>query len=369
MTTRALKAGHRPDYFLMALIVLLTLAGLLILASASSELGKLKFNDPYHYLKHQAIYGLSVGVAGFIIGLKVQYQLWRKAALVLLLVNILLLILVFTDLGRAAGGASRWLQLGPITFQPSELLKLTFIIYLSAWLSNPKMNRAKDVWAGLLPFFVICGIVGGLLIFQPATSTVVILLTSGVVVYFLSGVPLRYIFTVGLVAAVVFGLLIWSTPYRLERVMNFLSPEQDVLGSGYQLNQTLIAVGSGGLFGMGYGKSTSKATTLPTPVDDSIFAVAAQELGFVGASSLVILFGLLVFRLFWLGKRMRDPFGQLVLTGFASVIALQSLVNMGAISGLIPLTGVPLPFISFGGTALAVFLTMSGIALNISKYT
>lgn len=369
MITRVSKVGHHPDYFLMALVTLLAVAGLVILASASSELGKLKFDDPYYYLKHQLVYGLSVGVVGFIVGMKLHYQLWKKVALVLLLINIALLIMVFTGFGREAGGASRWLELGPVTFQPSELLKLTFIIYLAAWLSNPKMNRAKDVWSGLLPFFVILGIIGGLLVLQPATSTVAILLASGVIVYFLSGVPIRYIMAVGLIAAVAFGALIWSTPYRLQRVMDFLNPERDVLGSGYQRDQTLIAVGSGGLWGMGYGKSTSKATTLPTPVDDSIFAVAAQEMGFAGASTLVALFGLLVFRLFWLAKNVRDPFGHLVLAGFGSIIALQSLVNMAAISGLIPLTAVPLPFVSYGGTALAVFLTMSGISLNISKYT
>lgn len=369
MISKVIKSGHHPDYFLMVLTVLLTVFGLVILASASSELGKLKFDDPYYYFKHQLIYGLSVGIVGFIVGIKFRYQLWKRAALVLLLLNIALLMLVFSGFGRAAGGASRWLQLGPISFQPSELLKITFIIYLAAWLSNPKMNRVKDIWGGLLPFFVICGIVGGLLALQPATSTVMILLTSGGIVYFLSGAPFRFIFAVGLIAAMALGVLIWSTPYRWERIVNFLNPEKDVLGLGYQREQTLIAIGSGGVWGMGYGKSTSKATTLPTPVDDSIFAVAAQELGFVGASTLAILFGLMVFRLFWLAKSLRDPFGHLVLAGFGSIIALQSLVNMMAISGLIPLTGIPLPFISYGGTALAVFLTMSGIALNVSKYT
>lgn len=366
---RIYKIGHHPDYFLMSLVILLVVAGLVILASASSELGKLKFNDPYYYLKHQIAYGLSVGILGFFAGLKIQYQFWKKVSLALLLLNVVLLILVFTHFGREAGGASRWLQLGPATFQPSEILKLTFIIYLAAWLANPKMNRVNDIWGGLLPFFIICGIIGGLLIFQPATSTVAILLSAGVIVYFLSGVPLRYIFAVGLIAAIAFGVLIWSTPYRWQRIVDFLNPERDVLGSGYQATQVLIAVGSGGFWGMGYGKSTSKATTLPTPVDDSIFAVAAQELGFVGASSLAVLFGLLVFRIFWLAKNVRDPFGHLILAGFGSIIALQSLVNMAAMSGLIPITGVPLPFISYGGTALAVFLTMSGIALNVSKYT
>lgn len=369
MITRIAKSGHHPDYFLMALVLFLTICGLVILASASSELGKLKFDDPYYYIKHQIIYGLSVGIVGFIVGIKLHYQIWKKIALALFLLNIVLLILIFAGFGRTAGGSSRWLQFGPIIFQPSELLKISFIIYLAAWLSNAKTNRTKDFWSGLLPFLIICGITTGLLFAQPATSTVAILLSAGLIVYFLSGVPLRYIFVIGLLAVLAFGILIRSTPYRWQRIVNFLNPESDVLGFGYQREQTLIAIGSGGIWGMGYGKSTSKATTLPTPIDDSIFAVAAQEIGFAGASTLIILFGLIVFRLFWLAKNIRDPFGHLILSGFGSIIAMQSLVNMAAISGFIPMTGVPLPFISYGGTALAVFLTISGISLNISKYT
>lgn len=369
MISRATKIGHHPDHFLLTLVILLTTAGLLILSSASSELGKLKFNDSYYYLKHQLIYGLAAGVVGLIIGIRLHYQWWKKLAAAILLANLALLALVFTPWGRTAGGASRWLEIGGITFQPSELLKITFIVYLAAWFSNPKMNRSHDFWGGFLPFFIICATLASLLILQPATSTVAILLASGFAIYFLGGVPIRYLVIGVLIAAIALGVIIRSTPYRWQRVVNFLNPEHDVLGSGYQQTQALIAVGSGGVWGMGYGKSTSKSTTLPTPVDDSIFAVAAQELGFVGAAALVVLFGILVFRLFWLAHKLRDPFGRLLLAGFGTVIGLQSLVNIAAISGLIPITGIPLPFVSYGGTALATFLTMSGVALNISKYT
>jgi cell division protein FtsW len=369
MTERAIKTGHRPDYFLLALVVLLTIAGLTILASASSELGRIKFGDSYYFLKHQLTFGLLVGCIGFIVGYKIHYQLYRKLAFVMLLVNVIFLALVFTGLGVSGGGATRWLALGPVVFQPSELLKLTFIIFIAAWLTNPRMNRAKGLAEGFLPFFLICGFIATLLILQPATSTVVILISSGLVMYFASGAKLRYFLLAGAIGAICFGLIIWSTPYRLQRIMTFLNPDSDRQGSGYQMNQALIAIGSGGIWGVGYGQSTTKVNSLPTPADDSIFAVAAQELGFIGASSIVILFGILVFRLLWIGKNMRDRFGQIMLVGFASIIGFQSLVNMGAISGLFPLTGVPLPFISYGGTALAVFLTMSGISLNMSKYT
>lgn len=369
MAAKFSKIGHRPDFFLLALILILSLAGLLILTTASSDLGKIRFNDAYYYLKHQLQSGLLLGAVGFFIAYKLHYQLWRRFAFVMLLINLGLLALVFTPLGYASGGATRWLNLGPLSFQPAELLKLTFILYLAAWLTNPRLNRSQSVTEGVLPFAVISGLVAILLLLQPATSTVVILLGSGTMVFFLSGARLKHILVTGLVGILVLGALIWSTPYRLQRVLTFLKPGSDTLGSGYQVNQALIAIGSGGLWGTGFGQSTSKVNYLPTPIDDSIFAVAAQELGFVGASMLVAIFGLLVFRMVWIARSVRDRFGQLLLAGFASIIAFQSLVNMGAISGLFPLTGVPLPFVSYGGTALAIFLTMTGIAVNISKYT
>jgi len=362
------KKGHAPDSFLFAITVILILGGLAILASASSDLGRIKFNDSYYYLKHQLLYGLSIGVIGFLIGYFLNYQNWKKVAIALLAINLVLLILVFTPLGITSGGSSRWLTLGPIRFQPSELLKLSFILYLSAWLTG-RAARATNFWNGYFPFLIICGVTAGLLVFQPATSTVVILLAGGGAVYFLSGAKLRYIVATALICVVSIGSLVILTPYRFKRILGFLDKSQNTQGINFQANQAQIAIGSGGIFGMGYGKSTAKVSYLPAAVDDSIFAVVGQELGFVGAGFLVMLFCLLVFRLFYLAKKTRDKFGKLVLAGFATIIAFQSFVNMGAISGLLPLTGVPLPFVSYGGTAFAIFVTMTGISLNISKYT
>lgn len=362
------KKGHRPDYFLISLIFLLTVAGLVILASASSEMGKTNFNDSYYYLKHQILYGLSLGLIGFFAALVIQYQWYKKFAFPLLLLSMGLLALVFTKFGLSAGGASRWLKFGPVIFQPAEIVKLAFILYLGAWMSNIKMNR-NDFSTGFVPFLLISGFIAALLLLQPATSTVVILLGTGVVMYFMSGASVTHILFAGAIGAAALAAVIVITPYRLQRITTFLHPANDSSGASYQINQALIAIGSGGPWGIGYGRSTSKINTLPAPIGDSIFAVAAQELGFAGAGSLVVLFAALVFRLFWLARNMRDKFGQLVLVGFGSLLALQSLINMGALSGLFPLTGVPLPFISYGGTALAVLLTLSGIAVNISKYT
>lgn len=363
------KKGHKPDYFLFAALVTLVIFGLAMLASASSNLGKTQFNDTYYYLKHQILYGLSFGIIGFLAGYFLYYQNFKKIAFILLLISLAALILVFTPLGLQARNTSRWLRLGPLSFQPAELMKLAFLVYLAAWLSNPKFKRVTDFRSGFIPFLIISGIIAGLLILQPATSTVAILLVSVLVVYFISGAPFRYIFLITFCALVAIGLVIYVTPYRRARILGFLDQTADTQGQNYQVNQSLIAIGSGGLTGVGYGQSATKTNYLPTPIDDSIFAVVAEELGFIGAGALIALFGAFTFRMFLLAKRTSDRFGRLLLTGFGMVIALQAFVNMASASGLIPLTGVPLPFISYGGTALAVFLTMSGVALNVSKYT
>lgn len=369
MSLKPSKTGHKPDYLLMAAIFALVIFGLAMLASASSELGKSKFNDSYYYLKHQILYGLSFGIAGFFFGYFVYYQRFRRFAFPLLVLGILTLGMVFTSLGVEVRGSNRWVNLGPISFQPSEIMKLVFIVYLAAWLSNSKAQRVKNFSEGLLPFLLVSGFVAALLLLQPATSTMVILLASGLVVYFFSGAKARYI-----VSAIFLGLLIlaavtYATPYRMARLTSFFDRSADTQGESYHINQALIAIASGGLVGAGYGQSATKANYLPAPIDDSIFAVIAEELGFIGASFVVVLFAILVLRLFWLAKRTRDNFGKLILVGFGAIVALQSFTNIAAISGVIPLTGVPLPFISYGGTALAAFLTMAGISLNISKYT
>ncbi len=362
------KKSHKPDYFLMGLIFIMVVAGLVILASASSELGKIKFNDSYYFLKHQILFGLSLGLMGFLVAYFIPYKNYRPASFALLILSIILLALVFTTAGITSGGASRWLKIGPISFQPAEIVKLTFILYLAAWLSNVKMNRGSDFWTGFLPFVLISGFIGTLLLFQPATSTVLILMGAGMIMYFISGARIAHIGIVVFAGLAALSLIIWLTPYRLQRITTFFNPQNDISHTSYQINQALNAIGSGGVWGVGYGRSASKSNYLPAPIDDSIFAVVGEELGFIGSGVLVILFGLLVFRLFWLARNTRDKFGQLILVGFGSLVAFQSLVNMGAISGLMPLTGVPLPFISYGGTALAVFMTLSGMAINITKY-
>ncbi|MBI5220755.1 MAG: cell division protein FtsW [Candidatus Liptonbacteria bacterium] len=370
MARAKIHKRNPPDYVLLATLGLLVIVGLVILASASSDLGRNKFHDSFYYLKHQLLFGLSLGLLGFGLAYGIDYQFYRRFAAIFLIVSIVLLGLVFTPMGAEVGRhAARWIRLGSFTFQPAEVVKLTFLLYLAAWLANTKVNRERSFWDGLVPFAAVSGMVALLLILQPATSTVVILMAAAGVVYFVSGAHWRYMIGMVFLGVVALAAIIYATPYRRERVLTYLNPSRDTQNAAYHINQSLIAIGSGRVFGVGFGQSTSKISFLPAPMDDSIFAVAAEEFGFVGAGALVSLFGSLVFRTFWIAWRVRDRFGRLLLVGFGSIIAFQTLINIGAISGLLPLTGVPLPFISYGGTALAVFMTMVGFTANISRYT
>lgn len=363
------KAGHAPDYFLIAVLGLLILLGLLVLTSASSDLGRIKFGDSFYYLKNQLLKGLLPGLLGFLVAYFLPYQKYKKLVPLFLVANIALLIVVFTPLGLKTGGSSRWIEIGSISFQPAEFLKIFYIIYVAALVSGAKFAGKLNFKDNFLPFFVVTGLVAGLLIIQPATSTVVILVASASAIYFMGGVPWKYVLAIIGIGIVLLGALISLGGYRSARIQGYLNPDTGAQGINYHRNQALIAIGSGEFFGMGYGKSVAKMNYLPEVVGDSIFAVLAQELGFVGAGFVVMLFLILIVRLLLIAKNTRDKFGRYILIGFASIIAFQAFVNMGSISGILPLTGVPLPFLSYGGTALAVFITMGGIAVNISKYS
>ncbi len=353
------------DYAFITFLFILTVFGLVMLASASSDLARSQFGSSFYYLEHQILYGLLPGIVGFFVGLFVDYHFWAKFSVPLLVLSIGLLLLVFTPLGFHALGADRWLQFGSFTFQPGEVVKFTFIVYAAAWLAKGKA-RAQSFGAGLLPFGLLLASVLLPLILQPATTTAALVAAGALAMYFAAGAKWRYILLVILVGALAFAVLLLATPYRLQRVTGFLNKQSNTLSTNYQINQSLIAIGSGGLWGVGYGRSTTKLHFLPEPIGDSIFAVIGEELGFVGAGALVLLFLLFIWRGLRIAKRAPDAFGRLMVTGFMTIIGLQAFVNIGAISGVIPLTGVPLPFISYGGTALAILLTMGGITTQVA---
>lgn len=368
--------NEKPDYLFLLAFAALLIFGLVVLSSASSDLGKIKFNDTYYYLKHQALYGLSFGLLGFLITYYVYYKNYKKIALPLLLLSIIGLgLMLFTPLGRTLGGSTRWLALGPVTLQPSEFLKVTFLIYLAAWLSHPGTNRQTNLMSGFLPFLLLAGLVATMLILEPATSTVAILLGSALMVYFVSGARFIYILLALAIGVISFvGLLFITTHnngsnYRFDRLTSFLAQKPDLEGSGYHLNQAQITIGSGGLTGVGYGQSVNKYNYLPESIGDSIFAIIAGEFGFIGAASFILIFFILLLRGFLIARQVRDEFGKLLMIGLTCALGLQAFVNIGAISGLLPITGVTLPFISYGGTSLAVLMTTVGMMANISKYT
>ena len=358
-----------PDYIFVGVIVALTIFGLVMLSSASFEKAKSAMENGYFFLTHQIVYGLSFGILGFLVCFFVPYRAWERLAIPLLLLSVVLLGLVLFSRFSMQGNvtARRWLDVGFISFQPSELMKLSFLVYLGAWIAK-NQARGKKAISGLLPFLFLIGGVTVLLVLAPATTVAVLIFATSLIAYFVAGAHFRFLVVSVLIAALGFSALIYTTGYRTDRIFYFLNPNQDVLGKNYQREQAVIAIGSGGMTGAGFGQSTAKLNALPEPLGDSIFAVIAEELGFVGSMTVVFLFFLLVWRGLSIARASPDVFGRVLAAGFTCMIGLQAFVNMGAISGLIPLTGVPLPFISYGGTALAVFLTMSGIVANISRY-
>lgn len=359
--------NFEPDYLFIASVFILTVFGLMALASASSDLGQKKFGDSYYYLKHQILYGLSLGLLGFFLASKIDYRRWEKPAFWFLAASVIFLLLVFTPLGFKAGGADRWVKLGPLTVQPAEIVKAAFLVYLAAWLSR-RPERSRSFKEGLVPFLIVSSLIAVLLLAQPSTATVALIAFSSFSVYFLSGARMSYLITAVFLAVLTLALVVYFTPYRFKRVQAFLNPQANEDGSSFHLNQALIAIGSGGLWGAGYGKSLTKYSYLPEPIGDSVFAVIAEEFGFIGSAGLIAFYFFFLYRIFRIAWKSSDNFAKLLCVGFGIVIASQVFVNIAAISGVLPLTGVPLPFVSYGGTAIAVSLTMTGVITNISKY-
>jgi len=360
------RRGQNFDYVIATCVVLLLIIGFVALASASSDLGKIQYNDAYYYLKHQALYGLSVGIIGFFLGFYIDYRKYKKLMPILFFLSLAALFLTFTPLGTSSGGASRWIVVGPVTIQPSALMKLFFIGYLAAWFSGNKSDRQKSLSEGLIPFLGISGIVGILLLVQRSTSAAVILMVGAIAIYFVGGADKKHIFATIALGITLLAAFIAITPYRRERVLTFFNKESDTAESGYQVTQALTTIGSGGLVGVGYGQSTIK-TSLPERVGDSIFAVIAEEFGFIGSILLILVYAILALRTLLISKKVKDQYGKLLLVGFGTIIGVQAFIHIGGNAGLIPLTGVPLPLISYGSNSMLVFMTMAGITLNISK--
>ena len=352
---------------LTVLVFLLVVFGLVMLSSAGVVEGQKKFGSPYYFFQHQLLFGILPGLLLFYAASRMNYRWWRKLALPVLILAIGLTVLVFIPhFGLTIKGAQRWVNLELFTFQPAEFLKLAVIIYLAAWFGS-RGTLAMHRPQALAPFLLVLAFVALLLILQPDIKTLVLIALIGVALYWFAGARLAHILAMTLVVGVIVGGLSFA-PYRLNRIKAYLDPGADKQGVSYHINQALIGVGSGGWFGVGFGQSKQKISNLPEPMGDSIFAVIVEELGLVGGAVVLMLFVLLILALVNIARHSREPFGRLFTLGLAVWLLAQMFVNIGAILNLIPLTGVPLPFFSYGSSSLISLLAGLGIARNIAKH-
>lgn len=356
------------DTLLLSLIILMVAGGFLIFSSASlglmaregAHFGSVAFS--------QFIFGVIGGGVAMSVMSNVYYRHWRKYAFYIFAITLLLTLAVFIPgLGMTHAGATRWIDLGFTTIQPSEFLKLGFVIYLATWLSG--IQKKVTHWKyGLIPFITIIGLIGAVMLAQPDTDTFLIMAFAGMAMYVTAGAHWRDIIIIVLGGVMVLTVVALTRPYVMDRFTTFLDPAADPLGSGYQIQQSLIAIGSGGITGRGYGQSIQKFEYLPEPIGDSVFAVYAEEFGFVGAVMLICCLVFLTLRGYRTATQAQDVFGTLLVVGFISIVIAQAFLNIGAMLALAPLSGLPLPFVSHGGTALMATLASLGIVLNVSKY-
>ncbi len=348
-------------------VVILALAGFLIFNSAS--LGLLTGNGATYgsVTWNQTFFGLFLGTIALLITARIPYTFYKTYAFYIFLATIIATLLVFVPhIGFAHGGAKRWLSIGSFSLQPSEFLKIGYAIYFSAWMATAK-DKVKTFSKGFLPFLLITAVVGAILLKQPDTDTFLVAMCGGLAIFIAAGGRWRYIVATGLIAIVGIGIIALARPYVMSRITTFMHPQSDALGSGYQIQQSMIALGSGGLYGRGYGQSIQKFNFLPEPIGDSIFAVAGEEFGFIGTTLLILFFVFFALRGLTIARDAKDTFGRLLAVGIVILIISQAFINIGAMSNILPLSGIPLPFVSHGGTSLLITLAEVGIMLNISK--
>jgi cell division protein FtsW len=347
------------DFQLLLCVGMLLVFGLIMVYDAAVVQAFKDTGDKYYYIKQQLIW-MGLGIVTLVSFTFFNYQFLRKLALPMLLGSLLLLLAVFIPgLGYSAGGAHRWLNLGPINIQPAEIIKLTSIIFFASL-----FERRVRTFPFFSVVFVVSFIIGVLQ--RDLGSTIVFFLTS-VFIYYFAGAPLKYILSLVPIGVIGFLAFVLSAEYRKNRVLAFLDPFADPQGYSYHISQVLIAIGSGGFFGLGIGQSRQKFEYIPEVTTDSIFAVVGEELGFAGSMLLISLFVFLVYKGFKITQNCEEPFGKLLAFGLTSWLGLQTIINLGAMVSIFPLTGVPLPFISYGGSALLANLMAVGILLNISK--
>ena len=359
---------HNVDKIFLSILAILVLIGIIMFTSAS--FGILARNETKFYgvLIGQFFFGILGGLLLMYICFRIPYKFWRTYSLIIFIFSIILTLLVFVPhIGVAHKGAARWLNIFGFSFQPVEVLKIGFIIYFAAWLSWAR-GRVRDPKFGILPLVVLLGLIALILGKQPDTKSIILITITAVTMFFASGAPIKYILSIICIAVVCFGILVLFKPYLMQRVKTFIDPSRDSGGASYQLQQSLIAIGSGGVMGRGLGQSIQKFNYLPEPQGDSIFAVVGEELGFLGSIVIIFLYIAFALRGYRIALYSPDAFSKLLVLGLITMITAQSFMNIASIVGVFPLTGVPLVFISQGGTALLTSLGVMGLILQISKY-
>ncbi len=360
---------HQPNYTIIIITFILVVFGLLMLMSASSVFSFKKFGNSYYMFWHQLLFGVLPGVIFYYFCSKIDFRIWKKFSFLMLLASIGLLLIVFIPgIGANYGKAHSWINIFGFSLQPSEIVKLTFLLYLASWFDS-KGRNVKDFHTGFLPFILILALIMILMFLQPDLGTMFIIFLISMVCFYVGESDIKH-FLIILGGAFALAILaIKIAPYRLARFLVFINPNTDTGGIGYHLNQALIAVGSGGIFGMGLGMSRQKYGYLPEVAGDSIFGIVAEELGFLFCVIYIFLIFLLVSQGIKIAKNSQDTYAKVLATGIVMWIGLQSFINIASIIGLVPMTGVPLPFISYGGTAMFINLAAIGILVNMSKHT
>ncbi|HLR07850.1 MAG TPA: stage V sporulation protein E [Bacillota bacterium] len=366
MTKRASK--YPPDYTLLSLIIALLIVGIVMVYSSSYVWADYKYGDTLFYVKRQLLF-IGAGVFAMFFIIRIPYSTWKNYAKILLFVCFILLFLVLIPgIGMVRGGAQSWIGIGAFSIQPAEFIKLGLIIFLAAYLSEYQ-KYITSFMKGFFPSLILVMVAFGLIMLQPDLGTGVVLVLTSMVMIYAAGARLWHFFGLGLVGMIGFLLLILSAPYRISRIKAFLNPWEDPLGDGFQIIQSLYAIGPGGLIGVGLGKSLQKYFYLPEPQTDFIYAILGEELGFIGGTMVLILFMLLFWRGIKVALEAPDQFGCLLALGIISMLTLQVMINVSVVIGLIPVTGITLPFLSYGGSSLTLTLCSVGILLNISRYT
>jgi cell division protein FtsW len=364
--TRADAASRLTVALLLGSTAFLVAMGLMMVLSASSVSAFAQFGDSFVFVQRQAAYAV-VGVGALLLTSRMRPEAWRRLAWPLLLITVAMLVFVLVpSAGIEAYGSSRWFQLGPVTVQPSELAKLSLVVFAAALLSR-KWGLLDDPGHLAIPLLPVCAIVWALVMLQPDLGTTVILAGAVFLLLFAAGVRLRYLSLAGLVGAAIGAGLIMSADYRRIRFLSFLDPWEDAKSTGYQLVQSLIALGSGGWTGVGLGASRQKWQYVPNAHNDFVFSILGEELGLIGEIVVLVAFCTLIYAGLKIATRTTDVFSRLLAAGIVSWFGMQALVNLGAVTGLLPITGVPLPFLSYGGSSLVVSLAAVGVLVAIAR--